>query len=337
MNIKILPPTKALPLEIIIKSVRHLPSTLARVTDQDVTIAPSLADSYLRVIKTDFSKEYWDLENARDAEDVINWCALGGSFLADFSMDAAKPRIFAWGLSPIKDAAHYALDELKGRDPDRIPTAACVPPENIIDFIDTTRLKIDNHQIMDYMRLGPVGIRVFANENVPSHFVYQSKVQFIVPGVDSPYGNLVKGFLQKTGYRLMGITSANFSCKGKYRDRCGDTHKNLDEIQRNMGFLGIPILAGPIKLNHASQDNLSPIDRYKQLHDSYLLLDEQAREDFTGMLPISVTIVEPTTQGDVWRVVRHGSIHYSIIGDCLSRHNIRIELTTSKRLSIGKY
>ncbi len=330
VNIRDLPSSTALPLEIIAKSAIYLPRHLVRVVGQGVWIRNSLAASYLRVVTTSFTDKYWNLGEFKDVNDTINWCALGGSFLADFAMDITKPRIFAWGLSPVKEAGFYALKQLKGRDAGKIPTAICAPAEDLVRFVDAKHIGITSAHVIDYMSLGPAGIRCFSNKDDTT------TVQFILPGVDSPYMRLVRSFLKLTGYPVMGVTSANFSGKGQYHHRSGGTHKNLDEIQKNMGFLGIPILAGPIILTQNGFKEHSLSEQYKMLHDSYLAMSEQEKENYHGLVPTSVTIAQPVNK-NTWQIVRYGSLHRSVIEERMSRYNIRIELAADKRLDIGRY
>ena len=265
----------------------------------------------------------------------MNWCALGGSFLADFAMDKAKPRIFAWGLNPHYEATHYAVNALKGRDASRIPTAACVLAENVHHFVNTDCMDITHQQLVDYMSLGPAGIRIVANNQVPSHYQHDARVQFIIPGVASLYANLISDFLKLTGYPLMGITSGNFSAKGKYRSKSGGTHKNLDEIQKNMGFLGVPILAGPVTGLLAEKQSLPEL--YQHLHSPYLALNKAEKEQCTDLLPTSVTVINPNANGDTWEIVRHGSLHHSVIQAKLKKYHITVKWPIDERLEIGLY
>ncbi len=317
------------------EAVKTLPAHLVQITKRGTKIHPALATSYNRVLNTDFSRSFWHLSNEQDVLDTAHWCALGGSFLADFAMDPAKPRIFAWGLNPRRVASHYALKALKGRDADRIPTAACTLAEKVFSFLDTAQMPLTKQQIDDYFSLGPAGIRIIANDRVPGHYIHEALAQFIIPGTCSPYAGLIKKFLEVTGYPLMGVTSGNFSQKGKYRDRSGGTHKNLDEIQQNMGFLGIPILAGPIDI--ASAGTPSAADLYTRLHNPFLHLTDREKEDCRDLLPTSVTVVNPTPDGRVWNVVRHGSLHYSILQERLQKYGIDVVLDGGTRLDIGLY
>ncbi len=250
-------------------------------------------------------------------------------------MSDTKPRVFGWGLNPVKEALHFALKELKGREADEIPTSGCTPAEQIITFVETGQ--ITKKQILNYLSLGPVGILCLANDQAPLHFVHHSKIQFIVAGVDSPFMKLVNTFMKLTGHGLIGITSANFSSKGKYRTRSQGTHINLDDLQENMGFLGIPILAGAIRIEESVSSSTSLKELYKRLHNPYLKLTEQEKEVTLDLLPTSVTVVEPSPKVDTWRVVRHGSIHYSIIREHMKKYGIRVELETEKRMTIGAY
>ncbi len=327
--------TDALPAAVLADTVALLPEHLVQVVDREIRIHPALAASYHRVVNTDFSKKFWHLNDEQDVEDTVNWCALGGSFLADFAMDATRPRIFAWGLNPTDSASHYALNELKGRDPEKIPTAACIPASQVADFLDAARMPITREQIADYLALGPAGIRIAANQNVPRHYIHNQVVQFILPGLDSPYAKLVKKFMDLSRYTLMGVTSGNFSSKGKYAERSGGTHKNLDEIQACMGFLGIPILAGPIE--STCMESREVPELYKQLHRPYAELAEQEKEDCLDLLPTSVTVVNPGSSGKVWDVARHGSLHYSILQEVLEKYGIEVVVKGVKRLDIGLY
>ena len=105
---------------------------------------------------------------------------LGGSFLADFAMDAAKSRILRGTQSTVFGLSS-CVEEAQGRDADQIPTAACTSAENIFSFVDTDRTAISRQQLLDYMSLGPAGIRVNANDNTPHYYINDSMVQFIVP------------------------------------------------------------------------------------------------------------------------------------------------------------
>jgi hypothetical protein len=133
----------------------------------------------------------------------------------------------------------------------------------------------------------------------------------------------------------MGVTSGNFSSKGRHGERSGGTHKNLDEIQAGMGFLGIPILAGPIV--SACTEVRDVPDLYKQLHRSYVGLTEQEMEGCLDLLPTSVTVVNPDSSGKVWNVARHGSLHYSILQEVLEKYGIEVVVKGVKRLDIGLY
>jgi len=295
VDISGLPPHRALPQSILFAAVKHLPSGWVRRHQSRWQIAETLASSYLRVVQSDFTRIHWSLLSPRDVTDTVHWCMLGGSFLADFAMDPTKPRIFAWGLNPLKEPSFFALNELKGRDANRIPTAACAPVGRIVRFIDRERLVFDEQILLDFLYMAPAGIRVPANRRVPEHYTSEDRlVQFILAGADSPYMRLVAQFLAKTGFELMGITSGNRSGKGKFAIQNQGTHKNLDEIQQDMGSLGIPILAGDVQLPDPSETEALPIHaKYHKLHDPYKCMPREEFSKSTELLPLSVTICQP--------------------------------------------
>ncbi|MEA3335854.1 MAG: hypothetical protein U9R25_08070 [Chloroflexota bacterium] len=337
VNIRTLPPSPALPHRVMREAVGFLPQRLAREFGAEVFIHVDLAASFFRVVATDFRKEFWHLDRLENVSDTIHWCALGGSFLADFAMDPSQARIFAWGLNPMPPAIRYALGELKGRDPDNIPTAACTRAGDLIQFVDHDQTNLSAASVIAYFNLGPVGMRVAANGRAPEHLFHDGFIQFILPGVESPYAHLVDRFLQLTGFPIMGITSGNFSSKGRYSARSGGTHKDLGEIQENMGFLGIPILAGPISGQGMEDSRLSMHERYRRLNAPFEVLSDDQRENAVDLLPTSVTIVRPDRSGQEWAVVRHGSLHHSMIQERMAGHGIRIRLETESRLRVSQY
>jgi len=337
VNINNLLESKALPLKIIKECVKHLPNHLVKINKSKVQIAKSLADAHKRVLNTNFKTDHWNLENINDVLDTAYWCALGGSFLADFASDPSQPRIFAWGMSPIKEGIKYTIEKIKGRDSKKTPTAACAPAESLIDFLDNTKLDLNTEMLVDYMSLGPIGIRVSANNNCPEYLVSDGKIQFILSGHHSLYMNLVRIFLAITGYKLMGISSANYSSHGPLAHKNKGTHKNLHEIQGDMGDIGIPILAG--KITQQDQTPQSTIhEMYTLLHNTFLTMGNDQREKHsTSLIPTSVTVIDVPDNTNEWRVVRHGSIHYTVIKERLTKYNITIKLANVQRLTVSNY
>ncbi len=104
VDIESLPECEALPRAIMMQSSQMLPVELVRHEGGKIRLSGHLAESYQRVLSTNFTKMHWSLTDPHHVTDTVNWCALGGSFLADFCMDPDKPRIFAWGLNPLKEA-----------------------------------------------------------------------------------------------------------------------------------------------------------------------------------------------------------------------------------------
>lgn len=330
-----------LPRQVFLAAIERLPKYWAENRNQNWFIRKSLVESYERVITTDFRESYWFLSRPQDVETTIHWCMLGGSFLADFAMDPAKPRIFAWGLSPVKLPAFHALKNLKGRDAERIPTAVCCPVHKIPEFIDRSRLQLEDEIILDYLAMAPAGIRLPANGNVPTHYLSsEGLVQFIVAGIDSPYMQLVERFLTLTGFPLMGITSGNLSGKGYHAARNQGTHKNIDEIRSDMGGIGIPILAGEILLNEtADLQDLSIDQKYHGLHDYYESLPRREFAESKDLLPLSVTVCEPKIElgKRYFDVVRHGSLHASVIAARLGKFTVHVRSDGKERLEISSY
>ena len=130
-----LDPAKALPAEIIRAAVTALPTSLAWIEDDHVVLSAEAASAYQKVASTDFSKTSWAIDDDEDQEVIAVWVGLGGSFIADYSASAEQTRIFAWLMSPVPEAAQFALKHLKGRDGRWVPTSLLASTEEFIGWI----------------------------------------------------------------------------------------------------------------------------------------------------------------------------------------------------------
>ena len=325
-----IPDKDPLPHRILKKSLGALPDNCGLVKRDKKgnikEVSRDLLISISRVLETDFTKEYWHLENPRDTLDTVFWTIAGGSFIADFSMDPSKPRIFAWGLPLVKEASYYSLETLKGRNPREVPTAACLPPEEVYDFVDTKELpSLTREDIVHYFSAGPLGIRVKANNKAPKHLVNSKTglIQFILSGQNSPYMNLVRLYLNLSKFPMMGITSGNYSSHGPKASLNRGTHHTLTKVMENMGTLGIPILAGPVHTSLPKGMEYNIEEAYELMNKPYLDLTPEKLESFKeNLLPLSVTIseIKKHPKGHaVFEIKRHGSLHYDLLREHITK------------------
>ncbi len=324
-----IPNKDPLPHNVIDVSLTSLPSSSGLVKKDSKgnikEISRDIKIAIDRVLNTNFSFEYWHLDNPRDVLDTVFWTIAGGSFIADFAMDTSKPRIFAWGLPMVKEAAYYSLERLKGRNPRQVPTAACLPPENVFDFIDLSKLPpITKGDIEHYFSAGPLGMRVFANKNVPKHLVNTktNQVQFIISGHNSGYMRLVRLYIHLSKFPMMGITSGNYSSHGPKSRFNKGTHHTISKLMDNMGSLGIPILAGHINKN--IDDTTFDLEKaYDLLNNSFIKMSVDDIHNFKDdLLPVSVTITELKKHPKgfpLFEVKRHGSLHYELLKEHITK------------------
>ncbi len=336
-----LDPAKALPAEIIRAAVTALPTSLAWIEDDHVVLSAEAASAYQKVASTDFSKTSWAIDDDEDQEIIAVWVGLGGSFIADYSASAEQTRIFAWLMSPVPEAAQFALKHLKGRDGRWVPTSLLASTEEFIGWIDDSRDAFDISAVNSIIACGPIGIRFRAKpEALPTFFTMREydgfRAQVVLPGNSPHWERWLSRFTKKTGSRFLGVTSANLSDLGR-EVRSGGTHKDLAELQADMGHLGIPILSGPISIDGKL---VPPNDRkggYKLINRPYLSLSESERESSAAIAPISTSLVGFTEDRSVWELLRHGSLHETMLSGELQTHGIKLENRTSGRLELSHY
>jgi len=336
-----LPESAALPLEVMETAARDLPKALAWFEGRELMLSREAAEAYQRVVQTDFSSTAWHLDRPEDAESVAIWLGLGGSFIADFASAPEHPRIFAWVLSPVPDAAQYALKGLKGRDGRWVPTSLITTEDEFLTWLDPTREPVDPAAVSTTLDLGPVGFRFAIRAGaLPSYFVLRgfdgSSAQVVLPGRSEPWRRWLALLKSRTAYRFAGITSANFSGLGR-EALSGGTHKDLAEAQADMGYLGVPILSCPIELDGAPV----PIDErakaYKRLNAPYLEMEPKEWARSTALLPSSVSLLGFTEDPGRWELLRHGSLHESVLRSSLKEHGLSLEHRAGDRLELSRY
>lgn len=108
-------------------------------------------------------------------------------------------------------------------------------------------------------------------------------------------------------------------------------------MQADMGYLGIPILSGPISMN----GRMLPIEErpagYKALNAPFAGMSEENRERSTEVAPLSTSLLGFTGDSCTWQLLRHGSIHRSVLAQSLEEHGIALEDCTSNRLELSRY
>ena len=334
--IEALPDTPALPWAVLQASVEALvaqgPTPLARRAGDRLQVSPEVADVYARVSRTDFSRHHWCLEDPADQRALAIWAAMGGSFFADFAVDPAEPRIFGWGMSPLPDATRYALSALKGRDGRWIATSICAPPEAFLPWVDQSRSPVEQGQLEALFALGPVGVRLGAKDGcVHPFFLHHGRggafLQVVNAGRRSPWMQLTRAFMELTGHPFLAVTSANRSGQG--------THQDLRELMVDLGPLGIPIAAGPVKVDGVLASAEERVASYRSLHRETLALSPSERAEDQRLLPTSTTLLAPGP--DAWEVLRHGSLHWRRIAAGLSSVGVTLVPPEQPRLAPSHY
>ncbi len=335
-----LPPTPALPLAVLEEACAALPPSQTRRIGGRLCLSRGLAEAYCRVVDTDFSQTAWQLDRPQDRETVARWLALGGSFIADFAADPRQPRIFAWAVSPVPQAAQAAMRSLKGRDGRWIPTSVLAPIDQVRGWVDPARAALPGAFLDAVLDLGPVGFRFAVRDGVvPSYFSHfglgGAYVQVILPGRSPIWDDLLEVFHRQSGHRFMGLTSANFSSRGSQRS--GGTHKDLAELQADMGFLGVPILSGPVVLAAGLVPAADRSAAYKELHARFVEMSEAQRAQSTELLPTSVSILALTREPDQVDLVRHGSLHQSVLRQAAEGDGVTVTSRVDQRLELSHY
>jgi isopropylmalate/homocitrate/citramalate synthase len=336
-----LPESEALPLEVMESAARALPRALAWFEGAELMLSREAADAYLRVVRTDFSSTAWHLDREQDATAVAIWVGLGGSFIADFASAPEHPRIFAWVLSPDPDAAQYALKGLKGRDGRWVPTSLLTTEEEFLGWLDSDREPVNREGVREILDLGPVGFRFAIRMGaLPSYFVLRgfdgASAQVVLPGRSPVWARWLARFESRTGHRFAGVTSANFSELGR-EVLSGGTHKDLAETQADMGYLGVPILSGPIELEGEAVGLDDRTAAYKRLNAPYLDLPPEAWSESKAMLPSSVSLLGFTENLGRWELLRHGSLHESVLRARLEQCGVSLEHRAGQRLELSRY
>jgi acyl-CoA reductase-like NAD-dependent aldehyde dehydrogenase/nicotinamidase-related amidase len=334
VNLEALPENKALPMEVIRAAASTLPKNLARRSHNRLEITQELADIYKRVTGTDFSRTHWYLDDPEDQRALALWVALGGSFLADFGADPNEPRSFAWGMSPVPVAAQHTLYELKGRDGRFYPTSVCALPTSIFPWIDHSRTPLSRDQLEGALSLGPLGLRLAVRRDcVDPFFLYHGVggafLQIVDAGLSSPWMSLVQTFCDLSGHPFLGGTSANCANLG--------THKDLAEIQVDMGHLGIPIAAGPIRIEGERVPFEQIVDGYKKLNQLKSASSPAESAATHRVLPTSTTLLGPTSTPGLWTLIRHGSLHFEKIAKELLGLGITIRPDNPSRIIPSVY
>ncbi len=336
-----LPQSPALPLEVMAAAIAELRSNAAVLVDGEPLLTQEAADAYSRVATTDFTKESWQLDCEDDRATIALWVGLGGSFIADFAAAADQPRIFAWVLSPVPAAAQFALKELKGRDGRWVPTSLLATEQEFLTWLEGKHEPINAAAISAVLDCGPVGLRFRAlDDALPGYFMLREfdcfRAQAVLPGRSPHWERWLEQYTQLTGHRFAGITSANLSDLGR-EVRSGGTHKDLAEAQVDMGFLNVPILSGPISIDGQEVPLAERAAGYKALNRPYSELTEESREHSTAVAPISTSLLGFTPDAGTWELLRHGSLHETVLSACLARHGITLDNCTKHRLELSRY
>ena len=293
------------------------------------------------ILETDFSRVSWQLDDPEDREKLVLWAGLGGSFLADFAADPALPRVFAWILSPCPVAAQFSLQAHKGRDGRSVPTSVVVSPERFRGWLDDPSKRVTRAQLQKLVALGPVGLRAAVSEEaLPGFFVCRTSgrpvAQAVVPGGAPHWSALLQLLHARTGHGFLGATSANFSRHGGH-PRAGGAHHELSSIQRDMGSLGIPIVAGPVSCAGVP---LPPPLRgagYGLLSAPFRGQSEAQLAATRSLLPSSLSLLGPREEPGVWDLLRHGSLHEEVLASALSEVGVRLVQGRGARLRPSSY
>jgi len=341
ISLQTLPPCSSLPADVIRTAVRVLPTALAWIEDDQVVLSLDAASAYERIASTDFSKTAWAIDDSRDQNDVAVWTALGGSFIADYSASPEQPRIFAWLMSPVPEAAQFALKHLKGRDGRWVPTSLLALKDEFLGWIDHNRDVVDRDALNSIIALGPVGFRFRTKPDaLPSFFTMREfdghQAQVVLPGDAPHWTQWLMRFTELTSFRFLGVTSANLSDLGR-EVRSGGTHKDLAELQADMGHLGIPILSGPISIDGAPLARSERPLGYKRLNIPYLSLNKTERAASSAIAPISTSLLGFTKEATAWELLRHGSLHEQTLTNELKTFGIKLDNQTSGRLELSHY
>ncbi len=336
-----LPRTPSLPLEVMEAAALRLPESLAWFEGRELMLSTEAAEAYQRVVQTDFSSSTWHLDRPEDLETAAIWLGLGGSLLADFASSPASPRIFAWVLSPVPEAAQHALKVLKGRDGRWVPTSLIASVTELLAWQDPECCSLDPAVLDTVLGLGPVGLRFPVRPGVlPSYFVHRglsgAVAQVVLPGRSPLWERWLDRLERLTGHRFVGATSANFSSLGR-EAMSGGSHKDLAELQADMGYLGVPILAGPVELAGISAEPQERVAAYKQLNAPFVGMLPEQRARSTELLPTSVSLLGVTAEPGRWDLLRHGSLHERVLRTSLAAHGIRLEHRAGDRLELSRY
>ena len=336
-----LPHMAALPREIMQSAARSLPAELAWFEGEELMLSPAAAAVCRRVAATDFSSAAWHLDEQRDADDIAIWLGLGGSLIADFSAAPQQTRIFAWLMSPDRTAAQHTLKNLKGRDGRWVPTSLLAKNETFLSWLDDSRESVNHEAVLATIDLGPVGFRFAIRSGaLPSYFVLReadgASAQVVLPGNSPVWRHWLSRLQALTGHEFVGITSANFSDLGR-EVLCGGTHKDLAEVQADIGYLGVPILTCPIELDGAAVPTADRASGYKQLNAPYLNLPAADWESHRDLLPISLSLLSFTADSDRWELMRHGSLNADVLQQHLHQFGIAVDVKTNSRLEISNY
>jgi len=336
-----LPESDVLPRPVMESAARLLPANLAWFAGNELVLAEKTAAAYQRVIDTDFSSTAWHMDCELDAETVVIWLGLGGSFIADFSASSEQARIFAWIMSPDRMAAQHTLKNLKGRDGRWVPTSLLTRPETFLSWLDCEREPVNQDAVRSILELGPVGFRFAVRpEALPSYFVLRGagggSAQVVLPGMSPVWSDWLNRLQKQTGHAFAGITSANFSDLGR-EVVCGGTHKDLAELQADMGYLGVPILSGPLCVD--GED--IPFDQraagYKRANAPYADMNPTDWEAHSDVLPISLSLLSFTPDAERWELVRHGSLHAERLKNQLRPFGVSLDVCTEERLRMSNY
>jgi hypothetical protein len=336
-----LPESKSLPLEILKAAIDSLPNTIAQTRDGKPVLSSDAAAAYREVVSTDFSKTSWRIDDEGYREIIALWTGLGGSFISDFSSSPEEARIFAWVLSPVPEAAQFALKHLKGRDGRWVPTSLLATEREFLSWLKPGKEIVNRQAVSEILDCGPVGFRFRARQDVlPTYFMLREfdgfRAQAILPGRSKEWARWLEQFAEKTGHKFAGITSANLSDLGR-EVRSGGTHKDLAELQADMGHLGIPILSGPIALGGQTLSIEERSLGYKSLNSHYSALTEFDREKSTEIAPISTSLLGFTEDESCWELLRHGSVHEIVLSRQLEKHGVQLSNCTQGRLELSQY
>jgi len=325
-----------LPTRVMAAAALELPADLARVDKGRVLVSPEVAAVCREVAETDFSQVAWQMDDPSDREKLVLWAGIGGSFLADFAANPDRPRVFAWILSPCATAAQYSLQEHKGRDGRRVPTSVVTPPTLFHRWIDQERGPVSREQLLRLLELGPVGLRVpLVDGSLPDFFVSTasggSSGQAVFPGRARHWEALLSQLHRRTGHRFLGATSANFSSHSDH-PRASAAHHQLTRVQADMGALGIPIVAGPVSCDGVSLPPPIRAAGYDHLSASFRGAPEAVLASSDHLLPTSLSLLCPRSEPGVWDLVRHGSLHATVLTSALLEVGVCLERGTEPRL-----